>query len=108
MDVRDNGFRWLPKAIHRLLQLCPKISLFFFFFFSLFFFFFAGGLLPVFINLAVHFHLGAGDFYFCRGKIGWGPGEKFFAKCFCIGPGSRFSLAAKIFLRSTQLLFIGS
>jgi hypothetical protein len=39
-------------------------------------------LLPVFINPAVHFHLGAGRFYFCRGKTGRGPGGKFLANVF--------------------------
>jgi hypothetical protein len=33
MDVRDNGFRWLPKAIHRLLSYAQKLVSFFFFLF---------------------------------------------------------------------------
>jgi hypothetical protein len=42
-----------------------------------------------------------GAFTSAAGKPGRGPGgEKFFAKCFWIGPCSKFSLAAKNFLRS--------
>jgi len=41
-----------------------------------------------------------GAFAFAAGKQGGGQGKSFFAKCFWIGPCSRFSL--------TQLLFIGS
>ena len=41
-----------------------------------------------------------GAFTFAAGKQGGGQGKSFFAKCFWIEPGSRFSLAAKIFLRS--------
>jgi hypothetical protein len=50
-----------------------------------------------------------GAFTFAAGKQGGGQGESFFVKCFWIGPCSRFSLAAKIFLRShNYCLLVGS